>query len=874
MTILFRKLQFGRIPILAVIYLLPIVALAAQAGRGATPLSAEQRKLLDGLIDEFLFDPTGAQRVRVKTTIRTVWASSAPITREGWLVPGEGDRPTKVYFTDGDSIPAPAEKELEKLDFLAACRARFAEKGGTGKEEPDQATFLRMRRTAVGYVEEPDLVLAAWLYRLGHKELADRALAKARESAKGDEKKMVADLRKRLAWSAFAAMVHAYMVRADEEAIVAGERLLRLYPEEAKHYGQARAIVASLKRRKAGGTFGKTPEEEWPKGFDTWDEEKRIAYLIESLDEVDARQQGQPGGIELASDRRVWALIDIGDAAVPALIDTIESDDRLTRSVHFWRDFAASRTVLGVREPALAAAMSILRVRVFEPGATGDNFTGRGKTEAKGVAAKLRDYWDRYGSLPFDERMMKVLIDPALSHEAQREAAYNLASLGEDRTIGTTVWTGQVRSRPKVPNPAVAKFKEPTVAEAVLAAMDRDLAAHDAKKRTSIHDYLRREIEDKYFLPLIRLDDKRITLELVRRCKAAKTVRMRRKWAYASHWLGQSAPLKAFALDVQAGKIDLPPNNQPNTNEDEQPGNVELRGIVEYLTRVDIAECNNAIGALADPKHPFYEMTAKRVLGARMWDDEAVWCSHPICLKILRKELDNTTATGRTYGIEGNSLKMFRDGSWAGSSPIPEMLADPKKRRLRAPERKCDIAAERLHELVFGFPEYHVLFRDAGERLKTLKESFDRFEGSYRRANWLEKQALGLWASDILYLPDIPPLGRPATLKDVEASKAVFHLDGKGKLTDLKLPAVAELKRRRTKKREVLVFQDLVGDARKVIQEEEEDPPKVLIIQAEVGPDGKVVYGTIGKGGICTRKAHELTGIAPLKKPDPKAEDQ
>src|SRR5262249_57686082 len=114
------------------------------------------------------------------------------------------------------------------------------------------------------------------------------------------------------------------------------------------------------------------------------------------------------------------------------LIDAVDKDNRLTRSVHFWRDFARSRTVLGVREAALTAVMSILRVRVFEPAATGDNFTSRGKEGAQSVAERLRAYWKEYGGLPFDERMMKVLTDPKGNPESWREAAANLASLGQD----------------------------------------------------------------------------------------------------------------------------------------------------------------------------------------------------------------------------------------------------------------------------------------------------------------------------------------------------------------------------------------------------------------------------------------------------------
>src|SRR5262249_43105981 len=59
-----------------------------------------------------------------------------------------------------------------------------------------------------------------------------------------------------------------------------------------------------LKRRQKKGTFGKTPAENWPEGFEKWDAAKKVAYLLDTLDEVDARQWGQPGGVDLASDRR------------------------------------------------------------------------------------------------------------------------------------------------------------------------------------------------------------------------------------------------------------------------------------------------------------------------------------------------------------------------------------------------------------------------------------------------------------------------------------------------------------------------------------------------------------------------------------------
>jgi len=132
------------------------------------------------------------------------------------------------------------------------------------------------------------------------------------------------------------------MVRADEEALAYGERLLSLYPEQLKdEFRNATQIVSELKRRQQKGTFGKSPSEDLPEGYVAWDLKRKTAYLIDALDEVDARQFGQPGGVDLASDRRVQELIRLGDVAVPDLIDAVEKDERLTRSVHFWRDFAS-----------------------------------------------------------------------------------------------------------------------------------------------------------------------------------------------------------------------------------------------------------------------------------------------------------------------------------------------------------------------------------------------------------------------------------------------------------------------------------------------------------------------------------------------------
>src|SRR5262249_51636555 len=205
--------------------------------------------------------------------------------------------------------------------------------------------------------------------------------------------------------------------------------------------------------------------------------------------------------------------------------------------------------------------------------------------------------------------------------------------------------------------PALAKFKDPTAAEAILAAMDADLKAHDAKPADDLHDYRRQEIEDGYLTAIVDLGDKRIAGEAAKRAAAANTLRMRRKWAYAAHWLGDVEPFEKLADDFRLGKIVLPANDRPRTNDDDQPGNVELTGIIRFLVSVGTPTCDRALSALADAKHPLNEVVARRILTAQgRGPDEGPWFAHPFCLRILRKALDNVKPTGSNYRIEKDRL--------------------------------------------------------------------------------------------------------------------------------------------------------------------------------------------------------------------------
>ena len=153
-------------------------------------------------------------------------------------------------------------------------------------------------------------------------------------------------------------------------------------------------------------------------------------------------------------------------------------------------------------------------------------------------------------------------------------------------------------------------------------------------------------------------------------------------------------------------------------------------------------------------------------------------------------------------------------------------------------------------------PPFHPLLKDADDRLAALKKMFDAHAGGYRRLNYRESHLLYLWPWDreIVFIPDIRPLGRPATARDVARGAAVFHLAGKGKLAKIKLPAVASLKggRKPSEKRPNRM--------------PEKRPIRVLVVQAEIDPQGRKVYGVLQPGGAKRMMGDQLSDIKPIAK--------
>lgn len=857
-----------RWPILFILCSFFSAAIAAHTPAAEPPkLTDKQKAFLEELLKDTVIDPRGCERASIKIAVRNAWANVEEVRIVGWLRTDPATKAQTFLNNDGSLLPIKPEHDLQKQDFASWCQQRYAPQKEQKKDEWFEQSGRRMHQVSLGLEEDNDLVLSAWLYRLGQHDLAAQAIATLQyhnpfsqgfDNA-ADPAEYRDMMRSRYAWSLYAKMVHAYMVRADDDALAAGQLLLARFPDQLKSegeddrrttYDQAPNIVAELQRRKAKGTFGKAPPTGLPAEGAKWSKEQQIAYWISQLDEVDARQWGQPGGVSFDADERVIALIKLGDTAVPALIDTLEKDNRLTRSVHFGRDFAPYRTVMGVPEIALSVLMSIMRVREFEPASTGDNFTSRGEEQRKTTAANLRKYWQFYGKFPFDERMMKILTHPKAPVNARLEAAGNLASLNDVDYFSTTVFSSRTQRDPQAPNPALIKFKNPTVAEAILGLLHSELKRYEtvpsAENEQPQSEYGKEQLTRGCLDALVKLGDRTAAGEVAKLARATTVLEQRKQRSLAANELGDAGPARELIRDFQEAKLELI-NHKKKQGQRERPEELEraLISFIHFLVQTKLPEAEQAMQQLADPKHPYAAILEQQIL--------LDFTNHnppAFVLPILGRLLENTTLSDIKYEIINGSLK-FKSKNRAGASTIPLALQDPAVRIDAANSRICDEAATRLSRLLVYVPEYHPLLKDSDEHFAKVKREYQRFAGNFRKLNASEAHVMHASPWGNAFVPNID-LKQPASEADVQAGRAIFHLNGQGKLANLKLPTFAKLLK----------------------DQDNNDAPYQLIVQAEIQADGNTLYGVVSRSGCMQRAAAEFGPVRSVEEIFKELEEQ
>jgi hypothetical protein len=808
-------------------------------------LSANQRELL-GALSEVVIDPRGSELVMAE------WAypggesaNDYPRTRVGWRI---GHR---VLFVDGLPLQIPPAATYSKLDFVRLCRQRYEVWQESFLGPPIVVDLERNElANAIGVLrsDELDLVFAVWLWRLKEERLAVRALMNgdARDHGNGGHAKTknIRDpLRQLLAGRVFDSMVYWFAVADDARVVELGEHLQRRYPDIARERngGEAGRILADLARRKAEGRFGKSPERTLPAGFEDWDTDRKADYWIARLDEIenpetrvahDPAFEGRGRGGELSLPVR--SLVALGDDAVPKLVAVLENDRRLTRHGPGEGSYGhRNESFLSVRHFAFEAIKQILKTPIYDVWSERDQHQPdelpRESKEAdderwRRIAKCLRAYWRQFGANPFDERMMRILGDQSVSWIARLDAASRLAAIGRVDDDDAT---------PLTPSPRIARFKNPTTAEAMLTAIEDLRTRH---QDGAIRTYL----EVRLLKTLVRLGDGRIAGRLVEWARRADLLSARTRYAMAGWRLGDARALTELARDFAAGRLTF--------------GEGAGMSPAELLGQMVVAghpECEAALAAVADPQHPQcveLRHAALKQLGTGRPHRDAPshisgplrWLRHPITIALLRPCLDDQTSTGLTLQVK-KGLVVESQGEVRAQYPLPPWLAKAEDRWDETSMRVCDRAAEILSVMVWGVPPYSPLSRDCDRQRAELAEYLDRHR--FRPTGYAlmddddhPEMTSILYRQQAPFEPMLAPLDRPATPADVAAGRAIFHQSGRGRVLPLNGPLFVRLKG----------------------ADEEDESSLLAVVQAELTPAGSAVYGVILRDGLAMIREDEI----------------
>jgi hypothetical protein len=442
-------------------------------------LSATARLFKQGLAD-----PRGCEYREVSVGTGSCWSGDAGVVHcHGWAFPA-GDAAAQRYAVCWNGLVYPAVSVGEKADLdrdIEAVIRRDDE--ATAKAAAENPKFP-FHRFGAGCPSEGESISEAsmlpikvcMLLRLGKADLAARFWRSWNGPADGAANQGAANhgaankpdpyfgLAGALVWAHFDRAICAHMRGDDRLSLVSAQTLIALRKSVddetaarkiaadqrgTSYLDVVPSLVADEERRlkQPPKTQAlKLGEKAFPNKA-AW-----VSALIDDLDQVAARQMGQPGGVGLAEDPIVQALIRCGDEAVDPLLDCLEHDTRLTRSVHFWRDFSPSRMPIGVPEAAYVAISGVLQTSFFSTGSTGDDLSAHGQEGRTKVASSVRAYWNKYKGMTLPERWFDILSDDRAGAAQWLQAMSNITRpVDVSVSPGSMFGTGWVKTPHRAP---------------------------------------------------------------------------------------------------------------------------------------------------------------------------------------------------------------------------------------------------------------------------------------------------------------------------------------------------------------------------------------------------------------------------------------
>ena len=424
------------------------------------------------LFEQGLADPRGLEYREIEIAVGNPWNGGGSSTKtHGWILPEQGKDAKFAVAWNGLVYP------IISVGAAADLLKDFA---------PDS----KMAQTIYGASEEPSINVTSpnalktvLLLRLGEVAAATRI---SKLAGVDDHKDPYLGLARDWAWYAFERAVCAHE-RGDDRLALADARMLTkiqpLIEIEAKRRGfepdtdysnsrfpnrkppylpflnELPALLSDCERRVANQRNPSLPKND-------------VAVLIDDLQNVNARQWGQPGGVSLAEDSRVQALVKRGDEVVVPLLEAMENDARLTRSVSFGRDFHRSRHLISVSEAAYATLADLMHVQF---NAHDENHEPLSKNA---FVAEIREYWKKMGNLTPAERFYATLKDDKAGKDQWLQAAANIV-----QPTDVECHSGWTTTPPRKPGQKIAMRGEglrdgrtPSVSELIAQRSD-DVAA-------------------------------------------------------------------------------------------------------------------------------------------------------------------------------------------------------------------------------------------------------------------------------------------------------------------------------------------------------------------------------------------------------------
>jgi hypothetical protein len=450
--------------------------------RPATKLPAFLLKDVELLFDQGMADPRGCEYRQIEVVTGNCWSGDSGICKtHGWVLP-EVAREKQRFAVCWNGLVYPAVSAGGKSDLTADIKAIIA--------RGDKPTWRQATpEVAAVSFETAFPIKTLMLLRLGNTDLAESywPVVKNRSEYDPNGQQQPRDaylsFAREWCWYAFDRAVCAHMwgndvVSRDTARALSsakpqieataknlGKRPLTANDDPNAPYisfpGQLPELLADEERRVKDGTIARVLED--PKKFP--DKRKRIAALIRDLELVSARQWGQPGGVGLDDDPVPQALGKEGTDAVEPLLDCLEKDDRLTRSVSFGRSFFENRHLLSVRGAAYAVLQRILQTETFGPAS--DDINRGGEGHAKAIAAEIRKFWANSKGKTIAQRWFDTLADDDAGPARWVEAAGHIVEPADVERRGQWIVTPLRRPGgvPAMNGEALRAKKNPSVSE-------------------------------------------------------------------------------------------------------------------------------------------------------------------------------------------------------------------------------------------------------------------------------------------------------------------------------------------------------------------------------------------------------------------------